>query len=361
MIRSFSSVSKPGASKGLVILLVIVVIVAGLFAYKIYQKRETLQDTTQKTEKVAPPKENYQATLPAQATPEVAQPASQPAPRKKTPEESSVSMQATAPGTDKVVSPAFIKDLASFLASSYQPAHSLNNTGNHGITTLSFKQLNMHYGINLTGRTVQKTDPLQGRREVLDHLMSPTVLRIVYDLFSDSFVRELALQGSKQERLFEKKATHVRRKITTNQVREMLRIYGTQVHNIGILFQAFGKNPALIPAFDAYYAAVRRVNTAYALYADKDAQNADQQQLDELALEIKDAIQQREEKKETVLTLLDAENNVHLGHEEELEIAQWAYRRIKQDAEATKSIATLASLAKELTLKMTQYVYPPAK
>lgn len=353
-----------GSNKLLVVLVLAALAVAIFLGVKYFQRRQALEETA-----VAPPAAATQpgnaagqgADLPLFA-PRAGQDAA-PAPEaSQTADENegapSVTMRAAAPATDRVLTTDFVHDLAAFLASAYQPAHSEDNAGNRGLTTMTFKRLNMRYGVDLTGLDVDRRNAAKGRREALEHLMSPIVLRLAFDIFSQPFADELAAEGARQTRSFKSGDGYAEHALSAGQVREMLRLYASLSADVGNTFQAFASRPDLVQAASRYFQAAGAVNAAYGKYADREAAGAPQAELDAISVEVRDAIQARERMRAALLKDAAPRPGSLLAEADVLDIAAWTYRRLSRDPEAINAVGAMASLSGELAQKLNAYVYP---
>ncbi|MBU1002288.1 MAG: hypothetical protein KKE73_07165 [Proteobacteria bacterium] len=277
------------------------------------------------------------------------------------PAASSVTMSAAPaePRTDRVLTNAFVRDLASTLATHYQPAGTRANLGNRGVVSLTFKKLNMRYGTELTGMNVDDQDATAGRKQALSHLFSPIVLRLVFDIFSQPLIDELMVQGSAQQREFKNGNSYVGRPLSDAQIREMLKLYASLVSDTGKAFEAFASRPDLTTALNRYFEASARVNAAYGKYSDRAAVDAPQQELDEISLEIKNAIQAREQARSGLLTGIRLGPGSTLAESDVIDIASWIHRRLATDADAMNAVGAIASLSKEFSVRLGEATYPP--
>jgi len=363
---------KTGPGKGLVLLVVVALAVAAVLATKLYDRRQALEETivtAPKTETpagqtagmplFAPKAENgTDETAPLGVTGSNADADTSGDIRGGT---ASVTMRAAAPATDRVLTPDFVSDLAAFLARAYHPAGTRDNTGNRGLTTMTFKRLNMRYGVDLTGLDVDARDSATGRNQALSHLMSPIVLRLAFDILSDPFVHELADQGARQQRAFQNGGAYAKRPLRDAQVREMLKIHASLVADAGKIFRTFASRPDLLTAMRRYFQAAADVNAAYGKYADREAVGAPQKELDAISVEIKNTIQAREKMRVGLMQGATPRSGSLLSEGDVLDIAAWIYRRIKANPEAINAVGAIASLSKELADKLNAYAYPPAE
>ncbi|WP_461208976.1 hypothetical protein [Desulfocurvus sp. DL9XJH121] len=369
--------SKTGAGKGLALLVVVALVAAAVLAVKLYQRRQALEETTVTAPEAQAPAGQqsglplFAPKAPGQADAAAANNATRPgtpgaqgaapgAAQEEAHGAASVTMRASGPKSDRVLTPDFMRDLAAYLASAYHPAGTRDNTGNRGMTTMTFKRLNMRYGVNLSGLDVDHADTVAGRREALTHLMSPIVLRLAFDILADPFVEELAAQGAAQKREFRTKTGYEERPISDAQVREMLKLYAALVSDAGRTFRTFAGNPDLVAAMKRYFKEADRVNAAYAAYADREAVGAPRDELDAISKEIKEAIQDREKARDALLSMADRGPHTMLGQGDVADIAAWIYRRLANDTDAINAVGAIASLSGELAEKLASYTYPAA-
>ncbi|GAB6177471.1 hypothetical protein JCM16814_23620 [Desulfobaculum senezii] len=256
--------------------------------------------------------------------------------------------------TDAVVTPDFIRDLARLCATNYHPPRTRHNPSGSGLTTLTFKKLNMHYGIELTGLRTGSRDVLEGRTAVLRHLMSPIVLRTVYALFGDAFVAALAEEGMHQTREFKApEGGYAFRALTAKEAENMLDVYAAMVREVGSTFRAFAKRRDLVDVMERYSRAARRVTDAYGAYADLEAQDAPAKQLDRISAEIKKALVERDSMRATILSMASPKKTRKLLSEGDvMDIATWISRRLTTDKEYINAIGAIASLSEELAMDL---------
>ncbi|BBD10060.1 hypothetical protein [Desulfovibrio ferrophilus] len=361
-----ASTSAGGPRKGVILLVIAALAVAIVLAVKFMDKQQALDEAVVGSGEQS--KDNGVLDLPmfapkpdpATQDPQAAngmQQAGEAVPAHA----SSVTMSAapTEPKTDRVLTRDFIRDLAATLAASYQPAGTRNNLSNRGVTTLTFKKLNMRYGTELTGLNVDEQDAALGRDQALSHLFSPIVLRLVFDIFSQPLLDELTAQGAAQQREFAKGSTYVKHSVSSAQVREMLKLYASLVADAGKAFEAFASRPDLTTALNRYFDASARVNAAYGKYSDREAVEAPQKELDAISLEIKNAIQAREKMRIGLLKGIRLGSGSMLAESDAIDIASWIHRRLAADPDAINAVGAIASLAREFSAKLAETTYSP--
>lgn len=350
-----------GSSKIAILLVMAALAVAAVLAFKFIQKQQALDEVTVGSGEASPGKGMLELPMFAPKPDPAASGQEGAATTQTAPSPSSVTMSAAPaePRTDRVLSDDFIRDLAGVLAAHYQPAGTRTNLGNRGVVTLTFKKLNMRYGTELTGLKVDSQDVVTARKQALEHLFSPIVLRLVFDIFSQPLIDELMVQGAAQQREFKSGNTYVTRPITSAQVREMLKLYTALVADTGKTFEAFASRPDLTTALNRYFEASARVNAAYGKYSDREAVEAPQDELDDISLEIKNAIQAREQARAGLLTGIRLGPGSTLAESDVIDIAAWVHRRLASDADAMNAVGAIASLTKEFAARLGETTYSP--
>ncbi len=295
----------------------------------------------------APPERQYMTDLPAAQPAEPETPAEPTVTGQVRPEQPA---EPPAPAGG-VVQPDFVTDLAGYVTAHYHPAGTTDNQGRHGISTLTFKALNMRYGTRLTGLTHEDPDRQAARQEIFTALMHPLVLRVVFDLYADEFVSALEAQARAQSRDFITASGAQSRPLDDAHVAELLRITADQTRRYGALFESFARRPDMADGVVRYFEAARRVNEAYAAFADAEAAGAGTKILDATAETIKQSIKERERLKASVLAALRPRDG-GLSDGEVLDVATWITRRLQGHPGRINSIGAIASLSGELADKL---------
>jgi hypothetical protein len=122
------------------------------------------------------------------------------------------SSQPAPAGGDAVVRPAFVDDIAMFLAQNYWPKGTHPSAKNSGITTASLRWANLRYGAELRS--------LNGRQAVLHYVLNLATVSNLYAMYADSFVASLA-RGAETRSVGEGDA---RRFLTSAEKKEMFSI-----------------------------------------------------------------------------------------------------------------------------------------
>jgi hypothetical protein len=128
-----------------------------------------------------------------------------------------------------------------------------------------------------------------------------------------------------------------------------------RTRDIGRTFQTYASRPELVQLMDRYFQVARRVNAAYARYADREATGAPEQELDAISLEIKAGITEREALRRELLRGSIPASGLSISEGEVLDIAAWVSRRLAADPEAINAVGALASLSQELAEAMQRF------
>jgi len=260
------------------------------------------------------------------------------------------------PQTDRLVRPAFIQDLASMCLKSYLPPHSMGNATRSPLSTLSFKKLNMHYGVDMTGLETGTRDVMKARDAVFSYLLTPRIMSTVYSIYADSFVQELSEQATHSYYDFTPGGAAIESRVmNAKECQQMREYYAELVREVGATFTALGSHEELPETMRRYRKASKRVTEAYIAFADLEAQGASSKRLDNLSQEIKQALGEREHMKSVILSMApDADSRSLLAHSDILDIANWIARRFKGTTNALPAIQTIGTLSQQLAGKLEQ-------
>lgn len=262
--------------------------------------------------------------------------------------------QGYAPGD--VVTPQFVLDLARYAASNYHPAHTRHNAEDAGLNTLSFKKLNMRYGVTMNGLDVDVRNVEQARDTVFGLILNPIVLRTIYNVYKDDFLAALVQEAGSQTRLFRTATGDFEvRPMEPAHIREMLELQSAMSRDVGLVFRSFAANPGLMGVLSEYFDAVDRVNAAYGEFATLEAQGKAGEALTRVSDEIRDAIISREGLRSAILSkTVPEEAGFGLSDGDVMDIASWIYRRVSPDADRMAAMGALASLFLEFAQELRQ-------
>lgn len=249
---------------------------------------------------------------------------------------------------DDTIRLSFIDNLSAYLVAGYQPPKSRKNPTEHGRLAISYKQVNMHYGLDpsLFGNPGGAAGQL--RKAVLDYAFQPGMLKSLYTLYADSFVDQMSEQAQTAERSFPTNGgSFANAQLNAAQSAELLTLYADRCSDAARVFKVMAKEPELNDNVERYLLAARNVNTAYEHFWKRDLKAPSQVEL--AGKEIKQAIVLREELRSKVIQAIRNRNNLNnLSDEQLLYLAQWGHRRSMSAPQPTKSLDNLSEILTDL-------------
>ncbi|WP_457571107.1 hypothetical protein [Desulfovulcanus sp.] len=221
---------------------------------------------------------------------------------------------------DKVLTPNFIEDLAEVIFEHYLPQEKR--------LTLTFKQINMRYGLYFYGLDYMEDDVLQIRREIFGHLLRPFIIDRLSPVVAVNLTKrivDIALNKPKEFRQGSKKVFRI---LTRSEVAELLASLARKVRNISYIFVDYARNGQVDELMREYFQAVELLKKAYFNYWQlKDEEHG---QMERLGRKIKQGIVAREKIKGQIRALLTSSGGQR-GSSEVIYVAKWIYRRINTD------------------------------
>ena len=140
---------------------------------------------------------------------------------------------------DSVVTIAFVRDMARWLAAGYVPSHKEGRRGHSRVTLI---QGNFRYSNSGTLRSVER-DPLKGRSGVLNYVFTPGMLEALYRMYAPRLVEEM-------ERAARNRGGHP---LGDVQVADMFMVYAGEFQRLSVSL-----NAAAEVDLSALSAAIRR-------------------------------------------------------------------------------------------------------
>ena len=268
----------------------------------------------------------------------------------------------------RVVTPAFVLDLADFVVSSYHPEWGMDNPREKGTLRISVRAINARYGTELTGLRHSSSALQKARQEVLDHLLKPKILQSAYDLYSDSFVSALIRQARESTRRVEGPEGEVSEKeLSEADISEMLRLGSSYLQNISTVFITLGENRELDTLTADYLEADNKAvhfNYKLSQIEEKLGQSGEaaqegesgemQEEREKIVRRYSQAIAAREDARQMLVQQLGerAGQEIELDVAEILYIAEWVHRRLQGDAGRRSSIVKGGELLRDLGGKL---------
>ncbi|WP_077071350.1 hypothetical protein [Mailhella massiliensis] len=125
---------------------------------------------------------------------------------------------------DSVVTGAFVRDLARWLAASYVPSRREDRSGR---STATLVQGNFRYSNSGTLRSVER-DPLKGRSGVLNYVFTPGMLEALYRMYAPRLVEEMELAARSRGR----------QSLSDAQVADMFMVYAGEFQRLSVSLEA---------------------------------------------------------------------------------------------------------------------------
>lgn len=246
-------------------------------------------------------------------------------------------------GEDAVVRPAFVNDIAIFLAQNYWPKNTHPSARRSGITTASLRWANLRYGAELRG-----SDPGLTRRAILGYVLNPAAVGRIYGLYADGFVS--ALRQEADRRVVGE--GDGKRPLSAAEKKEMFDIYSGYAARISGALERYATDPAMSGRVRAYAEAEQAVHNANRVYmesvmtheeaaesGDKPRITAAHLRMDKEAATYQKRIREREDVRNTLVRAMSRDNKVSGSDDTLVYTAFWAYRRGPESPPALRSCA----------------------
>lgn len=244
---------------------------------------------------------------------------------------------------DSVIGPDFIDDTARWLVEGYYPRGTYPTALNEGVVVRDVKMLNTHVGVGMPGIRWQGDDIRKAREAVLAYVLSPAMVRGLYDLYSGQFMT--AVERHADGLMRERRGREVN--LSAAEKKEMYAIYSRLIRGLAAIAEnvldmpdAGGRVQGCLQArratLDANAAFAEALHT-YQMLVEQNAPYAEVQQ----ALKDKDAagkaFQQAIVERERKIAALAAELrrpgvSRALDDEGAVYVAMWIARRLETGA-----------------------------
>lgn len=254
------------------------------------------------------------------------------------PEEVQASTKVIEVTEDKMVTFTFVESMADFLLHRFQPT----NENGTPATKVSAKTLNMYYGRELDGFSVQGNDIRLARQSVLDYAFTPSMLKTLYSLYSPVFMAHIVETATNDDREYTVGVQSERRSLTEAETAVMLRLNAQVIDQTASVLRAVANDPSITQLAGQYIQAAKAVGRA-----NVQLQNAitDNKDTSTSSTRLKQAIMQREQVKRTITSRLK-KACLNCPEAELFYITQWSYRRVLNNPE--KKLATFGVAAEVL-------------
>ena len=246
---------------------------------------------------------------------------------------------------DAVVRPAFVNDIAKFLAQNYWPKNTHPSARNSGITTASLQWANLRYGADLRGADGRQGDSRGARHAVLNYVLKPPAIDRIYGLYADGFVAALKQEANRRT----VGEGNGKRPLSEQEKKEMLGLYAnfaTRIANALENYAADATMPAKVQAYSQAEQAVQEANRIYlesmvaheeaAESRDKAKVVAAQLRMDKDAATYQKRVREREAARSALVEGMSKKQNGY-GDDTLVYTAFWAYRRGENSASSLRA------------------------
>lgn len=237
-------------------------------------------------------------------------------------------------GEDSVAGLAVIEELAKFLADNYWPAGTHPRAHRQGISTVTVRWANAKFGVSLREFSVNQADIVRERTRVLNYVFMPSMVRGLYDLYSERFFAALEREALSQRRGPEE------RPFSKAELAEMYGLYETMARGLAGTARAYADTPGARALSRAYLDAERQAEEVHQrlLAARQNGSSGGTA----LAEQYRTAVLQREQQRETLTSALRRSGSTHgLDSDSVLYTALWLYRRGDGSRAATRALADI--------------------
>ena len=234
---------------------------------------------------------------------------------------------------DSIVSAGFVEGLARFLTDNYWPAGTHPMAKRRPFTTADIKWANLKYGVQLEGFSVGGNAPQAGRRKVLQYVLMPSMVKGLYNLYSERFVAALEYEALTRPRTLNGKE----RTLTGPETAQMFGLYANQARAVSGTMRSYFADERNKELVQSYIKSEEDVHNAYQLYSEV---NEGRTQSHTAARDYQGAVIRREQARENVASSLRKGGNTRgLDTDSLLFVAMWLHRRQADDNSALFALA----------------------
>ncbi len=272
---------------------------------------------------------------------------------------------------ERIITPYFIQDLVGFILESYTPPHSIYNASPQGRLNISLKALNARYGMELIGFKFKGDTLEKARKEVLSHLMNPSILKRQYSYYSKIFIQELVKEAESTTKTFKQGDKVYKRSLSKKEIGELFNLLADYVGDLSSIFQVFGEDPFLEKRIGEFLAAedrsmhcnyvLNQIINKYRLQCanlkaegKKDSPVLEQikREREEAIKQYEKAIRERETLRQQIITIVTRNNkDIKFSDSDILYICEWVYRRM-QERKSVSDIVEISYLLRDMEKKL---------
>ena len=260
---------------------------------------------------------------------------------------------------DSIIRPAFIADLSALLVHSYQPKGSHPSAEKKSRLLLDAKEINVHYGIEMTGLSWSGDDLAIGRRSVMRYALRPSMINGLYALYKQRFMQTIDADIHTAERTFgsEKRTLTPQERadfytLTAQRIRATAGVLkscskvGSSMSDINVWLQS---ERDVLRANQNFQTALHNYQVSKEMNAAKSVTESAEKKMKEKGTAYEQAIRSREAHKAALAQMIrkfkwtssqDDDTNLY--------IASWVFRRSKDIANPREVTMTIHDLLLDL-------------
>ncbi|WP_419779070.1 hypothetical protein [Maridesulfovibrio sp.] len=260
---------------------------------------------------------------------------------------------------ETIITEVFLDNLAQYVADNYYPAGTLPYKSKSGFSTASFKSINMHFGLNLRGLMPEAQNLVTARKDIWSYLLTPNRLAELSKSRTAQFLDLVEEKGIMAERRFIEGDSFSMRELSRAQRAEMFRVSAQSVRHVAAVLKAVADNPDLIQAMDSYIMASKKVDSANGIFQLNLDQSRNTQtesarkKASHSGKLLKEYITIREKIKSGIVEKIKAYCAGQCDKpDDSFYIAQWFFRRVKDDEKKIKSIGSGSKILSGVATQM---------
>lgn len=260
---------------------------------------------------------------------------------------------------DSIIRPAFITDLSTLLVNSYYPKGSHPSAANNAQLLLDAKEINVHYGIEMTGLSWSGDDLAIGRRSVMRYALRPSMINALYALYKQRFIDAIDADIANTYRTFGTE----KRKLTTKELNDFYKLsaqriratagvlkscskIGSSMNDISIWLQS---ERDVLRANQDFQTALHEYQISKDMNATKSVTEAAENKMKERGTAYERAIRSREEHKAALAGMIRKFKWTEAQDDDtNLYIASWVFRRSKDISNPREVTMTIHDLLLDL-------------
>ncbi|QJB57576.1 hypothetical protein [Pseudodesulfovibrio sp. zrk46] len=226
---------------------------------------------------------------------------------------------------NNIVTFTFVESLSDYLLNRFTP----QDENGKPATLASAKSLNMYFGREMDGFSIDGDDIFQARQRLLDYVFTPNIINMLYGMYKSAFIAQLIDSATSEEREYKVGVETERRVLDGYETAVMLKLNARRIEQTSIILRAIGSDSKITESAGKYLQAQRAVGRA-----NVQLQNAiaDGKSTSEASTRLKQAIMQREQIKSSLITRMK-KTCTGCPDSELFYLAQWSYRRVLNEPE----------------------------